>query len=96
MSRKQAAGQIDSLSFLIGPLFKKDAEVMKLLLDLSHLWSYEDFLAILTLMKQTKWFDGFSVALNSRFAKETFANRNLQEKFRFVRDILIFPFKIDV
>jgi hypothetical protein len=34
--------------------------------------------------------------LDSKFARENFANRNLADKFRFVRDILVFPFKIDV
>jgi len=45
--------------------------------------------------KQIKWFDAFEILLSSKLARECFAQRTLQEKFRFVRDTLVIPFKID-
>lgn len=53
-------------------------------------------LSILSLIKNTKWTEGMDIALNSSTAFELFSGRSLNEKFRFIRDLIILAFRIDV
>jgi len=39
------------MHFIVGAILRKDRDTTKTLLNLSHLWSYDDFKEITSLMK---------------------------------------------
>ena len=74
-------------------IVRGDGKTLALLMGLGHLWNYEQYLQIVNLIKQVKWFEGVEIVLNSKTSHELFLNSNLQQRFRFIRDLLVFPFK---
>ena len=61
-------GILSEMHFIVGAILRKDKETIKMLLDLSHLWTYDDFKEITGIMKQCSFSNGISIALDSKTA----------------------------
>lgn len=53
-------GIVDAMQFIAVPIMKQDRPIVELIMKQSHLWTYEQYLQILNLMKQMKWTDGIT------------------------------------
>ncbi|CDW81476.1 UNKNOWN [Stylonychia lemnae] len=89
-------GLLNEMHFMVGAILRKDHDITKILLEQSQLWTYDDFKEITGIMKQCSFVRGIHEALESKTAQEIFINLNLQDRFRFVRDFLALPYKIDI
>eukprot|EP00347_Sterkiella_histriomuscorum_P004381 403360676 len=85
---------VSQMEFLVVPILKKNKELLEILLDLDHLWVYEDLKEICNIIKLAQWPQGIQVVLESKAANVIFAKLNLKDRFRFVRDFLALPFKL--
>jgi len=52
---------IEQMPFIFVPIVTKNAEVFKILLNISNLWSYNDLKEISIFLKQIKWREGYQI-----------------------------------
>jgi len=88
--------KLEQMPFIFVPIIKKNTGILEILLNnLPHLWSFDDLTDMLVFMKQSKWRNGMSIVLKSSAMHFQYRRLNFEQRFKFVRDCMMIPYRIE-
>ena len=85
---------IYDMHFAFVPILKKNAVMLRELLEISNLWSLADLRDIMVLCKQAKWAEGISIVLQSKAMHRNFLAMHHVDQNQFLHETIMLPYEL--